>query len=134
VPVIREVDRGFHGIEAVLDKDLTAALLATALDADMLLLTDVPAVIDGYGTPDARPIRRASPAQWRARSFPAGSMGPKVEAVCRFVEATARPAAIGRCAVNPARCGRPTSGERDCGTRAVTHRPNVPVRRDSRPS
>jgi carbamate kinase len=97
VPVIREADGAFHGIEAVLDKDLTAALLATALDADMLLLlTDVPAVIDGYGTPDARPIRRASPAQLRARSFPAGSMGPKVEAVCRFVEATGRPAAIGR--------------------------------------
>jgi carbamate kinase len=97
VLVIRGADGAFHGIEAVLDKDLTAALLATALDADMLLLlTDVLAVIDGYGTPDARPIRRASPAQLRARSFPAGSMGPKVEAVCRFVEATGRPAAIGR--------------------------------------
>lgn len=97
VPVIKGTDGALHGIEAVLDKDLTAALLATALGADMLLLlTDVTAVIDGYGTPRARPIRHATPAQLRARSFPAGSMGPKVEAVCRFVEATGRPAAIGR--------------------------------------
>jgi carbamate kinase len=53
-------------------------------------------VIDGYGTPSARPIRRATPAELRARSFPAGSMGPKVEAACRFVEATGKVAAIGR--------------------------------------
>lgn len=97
VPVIRGADGSLHGIEAVVDKDLTAALLATSLNADMLLLlTDVPAVIDGYGTPSARPIRQATSAQLRSRSFPAGSMGPKVEAVCRFVEATGRPAAIGR--------------------------------------
>jgi carbamate kinase len=86
-----------HGVEAVVDKDLTAALLARELGADaLLLLTDVPAIEDGYGTPQARPIRRATPAQLRARCFPAGSMGPKVEAVCRFVEATGKPAAIGR--------------------------------------
>ena len=67
------------------------------MDADaLLLLTDVDAVIDGFGTPGARPIRHATPSQLRARSFPAGSMGPKVEAVCRFVEATGRMAAIGR--------------------------------------
>jgi carbamate kinase len=86
-------------VEAVVDKDLTASLLARHLDADaLLLLTDVEAVQDGYGTPQARPIRRATPAQLRARRFPAGSMGPKIEAVCRFVEATGRPAAIGRLA------------------------------------
>jgi carbamate kinase len=62
----------------------------------LLLLTDVDAVIDGYGTPSARPIRGATPAELRARSFPAGSMGPKVEAACRFVEATGKVAAIGR--------------------------------------
>ena len=54
------------------------------------------AVQDGYGTPQARPIRRATPAELRARAFPAGSMGPKVESVCRFVDATGQPAAIGR--------------------------------------
>ena len=86
-----------RGVEAVVDKDLTAALLACQLDADaLLLLTDVAAVQDGYGTPQARPIHRATPAELQARDFPAGSMGPKIEAVCRFVEATGKPAAIGQ--------------------------------------
>ena len=62
----------------------------------MLLLTDVAAVQDDYGTPQAPPIRRATPDELRPRSFPAGSMGPKIDAVCRFVEATGNPAAIGR--------------------------------------
>lgn len=67
-----------RGVEAVVDKDLTASLLARQLHADaLLLLTDVEAVEDGYGIPQARPIRRATPAELRARSFPAGSMGPK---------------------------------------------------------
>lgn len=97
VPVTRDASGGLHGVEAVLDKDLTAALLARDTGADaLLLLTDVPAVIDGYGTGSARPIRQAAVAELRARAFPAGSMGPKVEAACRFAEATGRPAAIGR--------------------------------------
>ena len=84
-------------VEAVVDKDLTAALLAEEIGADaLLLLTDVEAVMDGYGTPQARPIRRTTARDLRARSFPAGSMGPKVEAVCRFVERTGAMAAIGR--------------------------------------
>jgi carbamate kinase len=62
----------------------------------LLLLTDVDAVIDGFGTPQARPISHVTPEEMRARSFPAGSMGPKVEAACRFVEATGKVAAIGR--------------------------------------
>jgi carbamate kinase len=97
IPVVADASGALRGVEAVVDKDLTAALLARAVDADaLLLLTDVDAVIDGFGTPGARPIRHATPSQLRARSFPAGSMGPKVEAVCRFVEATGRMAAIGR--------------------------------------
>ena len=56
------------------------------------------AVQDGYGTPQARPIRRATPGALRKLDFPAGSMGPKIEAVCRFTEATGKPAAIGRLA------------------------------------
>jgi carbamate kinase len=98
VPVIAAGGAGLmSGVEAVVDKDLTASLLARELDADaLLLLTDVAAVQDGYGTPQARPIRRATPAELRKRDFPAGSMGPKIEAVCRFVEATGKPAAIGR--------------------------------------
>ena len=66
VPVIRDTHGGLHGIEAVVDKDLTAALLAAAVGADMLLLlTGVAAVMDGYGTPHAHPIRHATPAQLR---------------------------------------------------------------------
>jgi carbamate kinase len=86
-----------HGAEAVVDKDLAGALLAQALDADaLLLLTDIAAVQDGFGTPQARPLRRVTPAELRSRHFPAGSMGPKIEAVCRFVEATGKMAAIGQ--------------------------------------
>jgi carbamate kinase len=99
VPMTRDNDGGLHGVEAVLDKDLTAALLAQATAADallLLLLTDVPAVIDGYGTAQARPLSRATTAKLRAMPFRAGSIGPKVEAACRFAEATGRPAAIGR--------------------------------------
>lgn len=99
VPVTRDSAGMLHGAEAVVDKDLTAGLLARALEADiLLLLTDVDAVRAGYGTPQARPLRNATPAELRALSFPAGSMGPKVEAVCRFVTQTGRMAVIGRLA------------------------------------
>ncbi len=96
IPVIAGPGGELCGVDAVVDKDLTAALLARSVDADaLLLLTDVDAVIENYGTEDARPIRKATPGELRSRSFPSGSMGPKVEAACRFVEATGRPAAIG---------------------------------------
>jgi carbamate kinase len=95
-PVVRNRLGELEGVEAVVDKDSTTGLLAEALDADMLLiLTDVAAVEVGYGTSAARPIHRATPADLRALGFPAGSMGPKVEAVCRFVELTGGTAAIG---------------------------------------
>ena len=97
IPVIRDERSELRGVEAVVDKDLTAALLARSVDADaLLLLTDVPAVQEGFGTPAARPIRAATAAEMRGRSFPAGSMGPKIEAACRFAEATGNPAMIGR--------------------------------------
>jgi carbamate kinase len=97
VPVTRDAAGFLRGAEAVVDKDLTAALLARALHADaLLLLTDVDCVQDQYGTPQARPIRLATPSVLRALQFPAGSMGPKVDAACRFVEATGAMAAIGR--------------------------------------
>jgi carbamate kinase len=97
VPVVRDERTGrLRGVEAVVDKDQTAALLAEALDADaLLLLTDVPAVVADYGTAHAAPIRHTTPAQLRSRDFPAGSMGPKVDAACRFVELTGNIAAIG---------------------------------------
>ena len=97
VPVIRNEKGHLEGVEAVVDKDLTAAVLAEALEADALLvLTDVPQVVRGFGTPGAEPILRATPAALRREAFPAGSMGPKVDAVCRFVEVTGDMAAIGR--------------------------------------
>jgi len=99
VPVVRTETGDLKGVEAVIDKDLSAALLAQRLKADRLLvLTDVPHVMEGFGTPAARPIHRTTPSQLRAMDFPAGSMGPKVEAVCRFVEAGGRAAAIGNLA------------------------------------
>lgn len=96
VPVIRDENGQLRGVEAVVDKDLTSSVLADALDADALLvLTDVPAVMTDFGTPEQAPISRATPSALRAQGFPDGSMGPKVEAVCRFVELTGGMAAIG---------------------------------------
>jgi carbamate kinase len=87
------------GVEAVIDKDMTAALLAEELNADvLLLLTDVANVQVGFGTPQARAIGQTSVEELQALSFPAGSMGPKVQAACRFVERTGGEAAIGRLA------------------------------------
>jgi carbamate kinase len=97
VPVIRDERGKLRGIEAVIDKDLTAAVLAEALEADVLLvLTDVPNVMRNFGTEQAEPISRITPGALRRERFPAGSMGPKVDAVCRFVELTGDMAAIGR--------------------------------------
>lgn len=96
VPVVRAADGGLSGVEAVVDKDLAAALLATWLDADvLLLLTDVPAVELGWGTPDARPLDAATPDELRALGLAAGSMAPKVEAASRFAEASGGRAMIG---------------------------------------
>ena len=96
VPVIRGEDGRLTGVEAVVDKDLATAELAEALDADaLLLLTDVPAVVRGFGGPDPEPISRTTPAALRREDFAAGSMGPKVDAACRFVEMTGDLAGIG---------------------------------------
>jgi carbamate kinase len=96
IPVVVDDQGALRGVEAVIDKDLAAELLARSLDADVLLmLTDVDAVVAGWGGPDAHPIRHATPAELRRLEFAAGSMGPKVEAACRFVEATGGTAAIG---------------------------------------
>ena len=97
VPVVRNERGKLRGLEAVIDKDLSAAVLAEALEADVLMvLTDVPNVVRHYGTPEAEPISRITPGALRRETFPAGSMGPKVDAVCRFVELTGDMAAIGR--------------------------------------
>ncbi len=96
VPVTRAADGRLAGIEAVVDKDLTAAALAISLAADRLLvLTDVPAVMRGFGTPAATQIRTLDTAAVAGLSFPAGSMGPKIAACAEFAAATGHPAAIG---------------------------------------
>ena len=90
IPVVRE-GAGLRGVEAVIDKDLGAALLARSLDVDVLVVaTDVPHAVLRFGTPDAEDIGRVDVRRLRALAaeghFAGGSMGPKVEAACRFVE------------------------------------------------
>lgn len=92
IPVVREEDGRLRGVEAVIDKDLGAALLARTVRADVLVIaTDVDNAVIGFGTPEAEPIGRISAAGLRALAaenhFASGSMGPKVDAACRFVEA-----------------------------------------------
>jgi carbamate kinase len=91
IPVVRDPDGSLRGVEAVIDKDLAAAILARAVGADVLVIaTDVDNAVLSYGTPEARPLERVTPAQMReyaaAGHFASGSMGPKVEAAVRFAE------------------------------------------------
>jgi carbamate kinase len=93
---VTEGDAGLEGIEAVVDKDLAAALVAQELGAELLvILTDVPAVMSGWGTPRQRPLGEVTVKDLASMTFPAGSMGPKVAAVCEFVRSTGNRAAIG---------------------------------------
>lgn len=96
IPVVPAGDGGHRGVEAVIDKDLSAAFLASELCADaLLLLTDVDAVYEDWGAPKARPLGLTTVAHLRGMQVPEGSMGPKIEAVCRFIEWGGRLAAIG---------------------------------------
>jgi carbamate kinase len=96
IPVALDETGAIRGVEAVIDKDRSAALLAAVLGADLLLfLTDVPAVVGEWGTGFARPLHYATPAQLRTLSFPPESMGAKVTAAIRFVEGTGKRAVIG---------------------------------------
>jgi len=96
IPTVYEPGRKLRGIEAVIDKDLCSELLARELGADLFVMaTDADAVFENWGKPNARAMRRASPEALTAYPFPAGSMGPKVDAARRFAEATGKRAAIG---------------------------------------
>lgn len=96
IPTVRREDGSLIGVEAVIDKDLASALLARELKTDaLLMLTDVDAVYQGWGTPDASAIRRITPQAIRELHFAPGSMGPKVRAACEFVEQTGGMAGIG---------------------------------------
>ena len=99
VPTVRAADGSLGGIEAVIDKDLGAELLARTVGVDLLVVaTDVSHAVLHFGTPQAEDIGRVDVDRMRAYAaeghFAGGSMGPKVEAVCRFVERSGRPAAI----------------------------------------
>lgn len=96
IPTAYRPDGTLGGVEAVVDKDRASALLAIELGADLLILaTDIDAIYDRWGHADATPVARATPPELRARGFAAGTMGPKVEAACAFVEATGKRAVIG---------------------------------------
>lgn len=98
IPTVR-TDTGLTGVEAVIDKDLGAALLARTVAADVLVVaTDVPNAVLRFGQPDAEPLGRIDVRRLRALAaeghFASGSMGPKVDAACRFVEAGGQYAVI----------------------------------------
>lgn len=97
IPVVRDQTGKWHGAEAVIDKDTASAVLAERIGADFfVMLTDVDAVYLDYGTDRQRAIGETTPHALLEQTFAAGSMGPKVQAACRFVQHTGRPAAIGR--------------------------------------
>jgi carbamate kinase len=97
IPVRRTATGRMEGVEAVIDKDRTAALLARDLKADaLLLLTDVSAVFRNWGTADQHKIGRTTPSALKDLGLAPGSMGPKVEAACAFVTESGGIAGIGR--------------------------------------
>lgn len=97
IPVVVNEAGGLQGVEAVIDKDLAAALLAQNLQAQgLLLLTDVDGVYENWSTNYAHCFEQATPKNLRRYRFAAGSMGPKVEAACRFVETTGQWCGIGK--------------------------------------
>jgi carbamate kinase len=95
IPVVRRPDGALEGVEAVIDKDYTAALVARELGADLfVILTGVPQVVRNFGRPDAEPLAVLPAAEARRLlgqgQFPPGSMGPKIDAALDFVTATGR--------------------------------------------
>lgn len=97
IPVVEKEDGTMIGVEAVIDKDHSSGLLARTVGADAyLMLTDVEGVFAGWGTHEQRLIDRATPRELKKMNFPAGSMGPKIDAACEFTESTGGFAAIGR--------------------------------------
>ena len=96
IPTLYGKDGKLHGVEAVIDKDLAAALLAEQLDADLLVIaTDVDGVYTGWGTPEQTKLGSVTVDEIVEMNLPAGSMGPKVAAACEFASATKNEAVIG---------------------------------------
>ena len=96
IPVVRSAEGAWHGVEAVIDKDDCAALIAERLNADALIIaTDVEGVYTQWGTPEQRLWHEVTAAELERERFAAGSMQPKISAACRFVRRSGRSAAIG---------------------------------------
>ncbi|MGC4411094.1 carbamate kinase (plasmid) [Rhizobium rosettiformans] len=97
IPVIQNAAGDLEGVEAVIDKDRAAGLLAEELSADaFLMLTDVDAVYEAWGTERQRRIDRVRPGEIDPADFPPGSMGPKVEAAAAFASVDGRLSGIGK--------------------------------------
>jgi len=97
IPVVQAPNGGLVGVAAVIDKDASSALLASALEADrLIMLTDVEAVYKNWNTDSAKPIQRMSTAELRELEFEEGSMAPKVAAACQFADETGNSAYIGK--------------------------------------
>ena len=119
IPTVYDAEGHLHGIEAVIDKDLASGLLAKELEADLLVIaTDVDGVYLDWGTPQQRRLDRATPDELEPLVLPAGSMGPKVRAACRFARETGRDAVIGSLA-DIAELVAGTGGTRVSGDRAT---------------
>ena len=96
IPVIRNNHGEYTGIEGVIDKDYTSALLAQQLSADrLMLLTDVPFVMENWQTENEKPIDKIHPDELEKILLASGSMKPKVRAACQFVKNTGKIAHIG---------------------------------------
>lgn len=118
IPVAQRADGAYLGVEAVIDKDHASGLLAAELQADaFLMLTDVTAVFTGWGTPAQCALGDVTPQELAALKFAAGSMGPKVQAACDFVNRTGGMAGIGALADASAILAR------RAGTRVIPPRP-----------
>lgn len=88
--------RTLRGVQAVIDKDLASMVVARNLNVDLFVMaTDAPGVCTDFGTPEQAVIRETTPDELDAKDFPAGSMGPKVDAAVEFVRKSGKPAAIG---------------------------------------
>ncbi|PSU30533.1 carbamate kinase [Photobacterium lutimaris] len=95
MPVVQQ-EVGYRGVEAVIDKDSVAAMLAEQIGADyLMILTDADAVYQDWGTPNQKALRDVTVSQMRPFAAPDGAMGPKAEAVIQFVERTGQIAFIG---------------------------------------
>ncbi|MFL7031888.1 carbamate kinase [Vibrio lentus] len=95
IPVKKENGK-LVGVEAVIDKDMSAAFLAKQLDADaLLILTDADAVYLDWGKPTQHALRSTTPSELAKFTFDAGSMGPKIEASCEFIQQGGKVVGIG---------------------------------------